>query len=77
MPALMGVLGQYTDLEMLVGRMPRRKGDARIFYSESGRKRGVEMVGVLEIVKDRWEDRSGAWAAFGESEQGIKDLVKR
>ena len=72
-PALIDVLGQYTDVDLLVGRMPRRRGDARLFYSESERKRGVEMVGVLEVVKDRWEGLSGAWAAFRESEQGIKE----
>jgi len=69
----MDVLGQYTDVDLLVERMPRRRGDARLFYSESGRKRGVEMVGVLEVVKDRWEGQSGAWAAFRVSEQGIKE----
>ncbi|CAE7013009.1 hypothetical protein P3342_003701 [Pyrenophora teres f. teres] len=74
-PALMGVLGRYTDVEVLVGKMPRRKGDAKLFYSESGRKRGVATVGVLEVVKDRVEGRSGAWAVFREAERGIGDVV--
>ncbi|KAI1519906.1 hypothetical protein Ptr86124_000274 [Pyrenophora tritici-repentis] len=74
-PALMSVLGRYTDLEVLVGKMPRRKGDAKLFYSESSRKQGVETVGVLEVVKDRTEGRNEAWAIFGESDKGIGDVM--
>jgi hypothetical protein len=51
--------------------------DARIHYSdtgESGKKRGVEMVGVLEVVSDRWEGRSGAWGTFCEGKDGIGEV---
>jgi hypothetical protein len=49
--------------------MPRKKMDARVYYAdtegrERGKRRGVEMVGVIEIVADRWGDRVGAWEAF-------------
>lgn len=62
-------------MEVLVGKMPRRKGDAKLFYSESNRKRAAETVGVLEVVKDRSEGRSGSWAIFGEGEKGIGDVM--
>ena len=76
-PGLMDLLGRYTDMEILVSRIPRRSLDARVHYSDtdrSGQKRGVEMVGVLEIVSDRWEGRSGAWGTFREGKDGIRDV---
>jgi hypothetical protein len=54
--------------------------DARVFYSDAGggkgvgKKRGVEMVGVLEVVSDRWEGMVGGWGVFVEGERGIRDL---
>ncbi|KAJ4993754.1 hypothetical protein SVAN01_00808 [Stagonosporopsis vannaccii] len=70
-PALLGLLGRYADAHVLVTQMPRRKMDARVFYAEVGgreraKRRGVEMVGVLEVVADRWGTRMGAWGVFGE-----------
>lgn len=70
-PALMGLLGRYADAHVLVSRMPRRKMDAKVFYAETGgrergKRRGVEMVGVLEVIADRWGSRVGAWGVFGE-----------
>ena len=43
--------------------------DARVYYADTGgrerrKRRGVEMVGVVEIVADRWDDRVGSWEAF-------------
>jgi hypothetical protein len=76
-PSLMHLLGRYTDMEVLVSRIPRRKMDARVHYSDSGgsgKKRGVEMVGVLEVVSDRWGGRSGAWGTFREGKDGIRDV---
>jgi hypothetical protein len=64
-------------MEVLVSRIPRRKMDARVHYSDSGgsgKKRGVEMVGVLEVVSDRWGGRSGAWGTFREGKDGIRDV---
>ncbi|OSS51023.1 hypothetical protein B5807_04232 [Epicoccum nigrum] len=68
-PALMNLLGRFTDTHVLLMMMPRKKMDARVYYAdtegrERGKRRGVEMVGVIEIVADRWGDRVGAWEAF-------------
>lgn len=73
-PSLMGVLGRWVDVDVLVTRVPRRKMDARVYYSEEGgagkMKRGLEMVGVVEVVKDRWEGRVGRWGVFDGGEMG-------
>ena len=68
-PALMNLLSRFTDTHVLLTMMPRRKMDARVYYAdtggrERGKRRGVEMVDVAEIVADRWGDRVGAWEAF-------------
>ncbi|KAH6875656.1 hypothetical protein BKA58DRAFT_125827 [Alternaria rosae] len=76
-PSLIHLLGRYTDMEVLVSRLPRRRMDAKVYYSNSGgkgTKRGVEMVSVLEIVSDRWGARTGAWGTFRESTDGIRDI---
>ncbi|CAO2653175.1 Nn.00g025860.m01.CDS01 [Neocucurbitaria sp. VM-36] len=83
LPSLMNVLGRHVDVGLLVTRVPRRKMDARVFYSDvEGTNRGStvrhgkgpEMVGVVEVMSDRWERRVGAWGTFVESETGLKDL---
>lgn len=64
-------------MEVLVSRLPRRKLDARVHYSDTrgkSQKRGVEMVGVLEVVSDRWEGKSGAWGTFFEGKDGLRDV---
>ena len=55
--------------------------DAKVYYVESrgrerGKRRGVEMVGVLEVIADRWGERVGAWGTFGEGRvgRGIGDV---
>lgn len=68
-PALMNLLGRFTDTHVLLTMMPRKKMDARVYYADTGgrerrKRRGVEMVGVVEIVADRWDDRVGSWEAF-------------
>ncbi|KAF2125725.1 hypothetical protein P153DRAFT_399867 [Dothidotthia symphoricarpi CBS 119687] len=74
--ALGNVLGPYVDLGVLVTRVPRRKGDAGVFYREGGaRGRKCEMVDVMEIVSDRWEARVGAWGTFCKGETGIRACV--
>lgn len=50
--------------------------DARVFYAESGRgergkRRGVETVGVAEVVGDRWGGACGAWGTFREEIDGV------
>ncbi|KAF2824794.1 hypothetical protein CC86DRAFT_353369 [Ophiobolus disseminans] len=83
LPSLSGVLTRYVDTGVLVSQMPRGKMDARVFYHEQdgndgGRAvkklRGVEMVGVLEVVSDRFESRVGAWGTFVEDEKGMVDV---
>lgn len=81
-PMLGSILPRYTDMGLLVTHMPRKKMDAKAFYkdgAEAGRSvekmRGVEMVGVLEVVSDRYEGRVGAWGVFaGEAKDEMKDL---
>lgn len=74
-PALMGLLGRYADAHVLLTMMPRRKMDARVYYAdtggrERGKRRGVEMMGVVEVIADRWGGRVGAWGMFAEKEKG-------
>lgn len=74
-PALLGLMSRYVDAHMLISMLPRRKMDARVYYGdaggrERGKRRGVEMVGVLEVVADRWGGRVGAWGAFREGKEG-------
>lgn len=69
-----------------MSRVPRRRIDARVFYADAGgrgvkartglRMRGVELVGVVEVVADRWGGRVGAWGTFveGEGEGGMGDV---
>ncbi|KAH7135650.1 hypothetical protein B0J11DRAFT_518863 [Dendryphion nanum] len=73
-PALANLLPPYLDLHLLVSRLPRRKEDARALakygVDERGNRRrnvrGVEMVGVVEVLVERDGDRGGEWAAFGD-----------
>jgi hypothetical protein len=63
------VLAKYVDVGLLVSRLPKRKMDAKVYYRDgnaegggTGKKlRGVEMVGVVEVMSDRWEGRVGGW----------------
>jgi len=80
-PALLNLLGPYLDVHLLVSRLPRRKKDAQFFYADGGgdgvmgkKKRGVEMVGVMEVLSDRWGDRTGAWGTFSQDENGLKGI---
>jgi hypothetical protein len=79
-PSLMNLFGRYTDTHLLVSRLPRRKIDARVHYGEAGsgkmggKKRGVEMVGVLEVVSDRWGSRAGNWGTFREGGDGVRGV---
>lgn len=72
-PALLGLMSRYADAHVLVSMLPRRKLDARVYYAagrDRGRKRGVEMAGVVEVIADRRGGRTGAWAAFREEKDG-------
>jgi hypothetical protein len=71
LPTLVGVLARYVDVGLLVSCLPKRKLDAKVYYRDgngasSGVKklRGVEMVGVVEVMCDRWEGRSGDWGVL-------------
>jgi hypothetical protein len=64
--------------------MPRRKADARVLYAdgegvvERARRvrggKGPEMVGVMEVLSDRWGGRVGAWGVFEEGDRGMKGI---
>lgn len=68
----------YLDLHLFVTRMPRRKADAKVLYAEHGggemgrasvrSGKGPEMVGVVEVLADRWGVRVGGWGVFGDGE---------
>jgi hypothetical protein len=68
-PALLGLLSRYTDAHVFISDVPRGRMDARVFYAdvggrERGKRRGVEMVRVVEVIGDRWGDRVGDWCVF-------------
>ncbi|KAH7402337.1 hypothetical protein DE146DRAFT_463010 [Phaeosphaeria sp. MPI-PUGE-AT-0046c] len=67
-PALSSVVARYVDVGVLVSQVPKTKMDAKVYYREGNegvkRLRGVEMVGVVEVVSDRWEGRVGAWGVL-------------
>jgi hypothetical protein len=74
-PALLGLMSRYADAHVLVSMLPRRKLDARVYYSDSGgrdrgKRRGVEMVGAVEVIADRRGGRVGAWGVFKEGKDG-------
>ena len=76
MPALSAQIGLFVDVQLMVSRIPKRRGDARLYYSDesgTGRRKG-EVVGVLEVVKDRFGTRTGAWGVFGERDGGIYEV---
>jgi hypothetical protein len=67
-PSLVGVLARYVDVGLLVSCLPKRKLDAKAYYRDGNgastgvkKLRGVEMVGVVEVMCDRWEGRGGDW----------------
>jgi hypothetical protein len=61
------VLARYVDVGLLVSQLPKRKMDAKVYYRDGNEERGVkklrgvEMVGVVEVLWDRWEGRNGDW----------------
>jgi hypothetical protein len=68
-PALGRTFTYFLDLHLLLSKLPRRRGDARIYYSNQNAdhakgQRDVEMVNVIEVLSDRWEGRVGQWGAF-------------
>ncbi|KAJ4304843.1 hypothetical protein N0V90_000371 [Kalmusia sp. IMI 367209] len=77
-PALGGLLGMYLDVGLLVGRVPRRKADARAVYRDRNvvktARRGVETVGVVEVLSDRSDTRGGGWGTFVSGERRLLDV---
>ena len=68
-PALGRTFTYFLDLHLLLSKLPRQRGDARIYYSNQNAdhakgQRDVEMVNVIEVLSDRWEGRVGQWGAF-------------
>ena len=74
-PALGRTFTYFLDLHLLLSKLPRRRSDARIYYSNQNAdhakgQRDVEMVNVVEVLSDRWEGRVGQWGAFEFLESG-------
>lgn len=61
-PALGKTFAYQLDLHVLVSSLPKRRRDAEVVV---GRKSGrAEVVGVIEVLADRGDERAGMWAAF-------------
>lgn len=77
-PALLGFLAPYLDLGVLVHKMPRSKKDANAVYVDGEMVKnvrlGVKMVGVVEVLLDRWGGRGGEWGTFLGGEGGVRDI---
>jgi hypothetical protein len=76
-PALMGLISPHLDFSLLVERMPLRREDARAVCADGEVvkrvRKGVEMVGVVEVMSDRWGGRGGGWGTFLFGERGLRD----
>ncbi|KAF2665051.1 P-loop containing nucleoside triphosphate hydrolase protein [Microthyrium microscopicum] len=79
-PALGRSFAHYLDLHLLLSVLPKSERDARIVYGgnkgddskERGQSMGTaEMVNVVEVLADRYSDRTRQWTAF-RIEEGIE-----
>ncbi|QDS73877.1 hypothetical protein FKW77_006976 [Venturia effusa] len=67
-PALGKTFAYQLDLHLLVSSLPKRRRDAEIVVGgKSGR---AEVVGVIEVLGDRGDDRVGMWSAFSIEKSG-------
>lgn len=71
-PALAKALAPSVDLHILVSLLPKSKRDAQALYArfDSGSGTRVKLVPVLEVIVDRWNDRTGRWCAFDIAQNG-------
>ncbi|TID24309.1 Alpha-glucosidase [Venturia nashicola] len=61
-PALGKTFAYQLDLHLLVSSLPKRRRDAEVVVGgKSGR---AEVVGVIEVLGDRVDDRVGMWTAY-------------
>jgi hypothetical protein len=71
-PALGKTFPFLVDMHMLVSRLPKGKRDASAYYESTeqtgnvhaSKSREVEMVHMVEVLSDGWDDRAGRLAAF-------------
>ncbi|EKG17473.1 hypothetical protein MPH_05327 [Macrophomina phaseolina MS6] len=69
-PALSPILPSHADLHLFITTQPLARQDAAAAASFSGSPSGdivsgeSESVSVLEVLSDRYADRTGRWAAF-------------
>ncbi|KAF2403615.1 P-loop containing nucleoside triphosphate hydrolase protein [Trichodelitschia bisporula] len=64
-PALGKTLSNAVDLYLLAHMLPKHKRDADMFYNtELGSKHRAELVNILEVLSDRWDQRVGNFGAF-------------
>jgi len=71
-PALGKTFPFLVDMHMLVSRLPKRKRDASAYCESTeqtgnvhaSKSREVEMVHMVEVLSDGWDDRVGRLAAF-------------
>lgn len=61
-PALGKTFAYQLDLHLLVSSLPKRRGDAEVVVG--GRSGRAEVVGVIEVLGDRGDERVGMWSAF-------------
>ena len=80
-PALGKAFASLLDLHLLVHRVPKTAGDARMIFGGGGgggqrTDRAPEMVSVVEVLQDRAGGRVGRWAAVvGNETGGLRDAI--
>lgn len=64
-PALGRTYAYLIDTSIFLSSIPKTREDAEVAYGGSGDSAGRwRSVGILEVLKDRYGNREGEWAAF-------------
>lgn len=64
-PALGRTYAYLIDTSIFLSSIPKTREDAEVAYAGSGDSAGRwKSVGILEVLKDRYGNREGEWAAF-------------
>lgn len=71
-PALGKTFPYLLDLHLLLHRLPVSAADAKAVYAAHGAipKPGRRLASVLEVMHDRYSDRTGCWSAFRADAEG-------